>query len=71
MHTLLHHRAFCHADFLTLPLGEWSRRSGLELLTPGGRHLQRRAGCLSPSMANTLAEIHGIGKGSSKFSGTA
>jgi hypothetical protein len=71
MHTLLHDRAFCHVDFLTLPLGEWSRRSGLEPLTPGGRHLRRRAGSLSASMANTLAEIHGLGKGSAKFSGTA
>ena len=65
MHTLSHHRAFCHADFLTLPLGEWSKRTGLEPLTPGGRHVQARTG-LSPAMANIYAEINCLGKGSSK-----
>jgi hypothetical protein len=48
-----------------MPLKVWSKRAGSEPLTPGGRHLQRRAG-LTASMANTLAEIHGLGKGSSK-----
>ncbi len=66
MNTLSHHGAFCHADFITLPLGEWSKRTDLERLTPGGRHLQRRAGGLSPSMANTLAELHGVGTRSGK-----
>jgi hypothetical protein len=66
MHSLPHHCPFCHADFLMLPLGEWSKRSGLEPLTPGGGHLRRRTSGLSASMANTLAEIHGLGKGSSK-----
>jgi hypothetical protein len=66
MHTLSHHRAFCHADFLIMPLEEWSKRAGSEPLTPGGRHLQRRAGGLSPAMANTLAELHGLGARSAK-----
>jgi hypothetical protein len=65
MHSVPHHCPFCHADFLTMPLKVWSKRAGSEPLTPGGRHLQRRAG-LTASMANTLAEIHGLGKGSSK-----
>jgi hypothetical protein len=28
MQSLSHPRAFCHADFLTLHMGEWSRRAG-------------------------------------------
>jgi hypothetical protein len=65
MHSLPHHRAFCYADFLTLPLGEWSKRTGLEPLTPGGRHVQGRTG-LSAAMANIYADIHGVGQVSSK-----
>jgi hypothetical protein len=61
MQPLSHHRASCHADFLTLPLGEWSRRTALEQLTPGGRHIQARTG-LSTSLANVLAEVHGLGR---------
>jgi hypothetical protein len=65
MHSVSHHRAYCHADFLTLPLGEWSRRTDLERLTPGGRHIQAKTG-ISAAMANTYAEIHGLGRRSSR-----
>jgi len=71
MLTLSHHCAFCHAEFLALTIGKWCRRCGLEPLTQGGRHLKRRTRGLSNSMANTLAEIHGLGSRSSKFGGTA
>lgn len=55
------HRTSCHADFYTLPLGLWSiqRNTGL---TRGGRHIQKRTG-LPPALANTLAELHGLGGG--------
>jgi hypothetical protein len=60
--SLSHHHAHCHADFLLSPLREWTKRD-LELLTPCGRHLQRHFG-LSAAMANTVAEIHGLRRGS-------
>jgi hypothetical protein len=63
MHTLLHHRAFCHADFLNSPLGEWTRRTDLKRLTPGGRHIRAKKG-LTPATANVYAEVHGLGEGS-------
>ena len=65
MHSLPHHRAVCHADVLTLPLGEWSKRTDFERLTPGGRHIRVRTG-LSPATANVYAEIHGLGRRSSR-----
>jgi hypothetical protein len=61
MHSIPHHPAYSHADFLTLPLGEWSKRTDLERLTPGGRHIHIRTG-LSPTTANVYAEIHGLGR---------
>ncbi len=65
MHSVSHHQAFCHADFLTSPLEEWSRRTDLERLTPGGRLIQARTG-LSTAMANIYAEVHGVGRRSSR-----
>ncbi len=65
MHSVPHHRPFCHADFLTSPMEEWSRRTDLERLTPGGRHIQVRTG-LPPAVANVYAEINGLGRSSSR-----
>ena len=65
MHSISHHCAFCHADFLTSPLEEWSRRTDLERLTPGGRHIQAKTG-IPAAMANIYAEVHGLGRRSSR-----
>ena len=65
MSRLSHHRAQCHADFSTLPLGLWAKLADSRRLTPGGRHVQKRTG-LSAALANTYAEIHGLGRETSR-----
>ena len=65
MKMLSHHRLDCHADFLMLPLGEWSRRGDLRRLTPGGRFVQARTGWPIPT-ANLYAELNGLGSGGTR-----
>jgi hypothetical protein len=60
-----HHRTSYHADFATLPLGLWAARADIGRLTPGGRHIQKRTG-LPAAIANIYAEIHGLGRDSSR-----
>jgi hypothetical protein len=60
-----HSRTSCHADFSTLPLGLWAAGKGLTGVTPGGRHIQKRTGLPAP-IANAYAEIHGLGRESSR-----
>jgi len=60
-----HHRAGCHADFFTSPLGLWAVQSDLVRLTPGGRHIQKRTG-LPAALANAYADIHGLGRETSR-----
>ena len=59
-----HPRTHCHADFSTSPLGLWATQADLMTLTPGGRHVQRRAG-VPTAIANIHAEINGLGRKSS------
>jgi hypothetical protein len=54
-------RARSHLDFSSTPLGYWARHRDDAILTPGGRHVQRRTG-LSASLANSYAAINGLGE---------
>jgi hypothetical protein len=65
MQRLSHNRAYCHADFAKLPLGQWATKSDTPLLTPGGRHVQTLTG-LPAGLANLYAEIVGLGQRSSR-----
>ena len=61
MQRLPYDRAFCHADFTKLPLGQWATKSDKTRLTPGGRHIQARTG-LPAGLANAYAELVGLGQ---------
>jgi hypothetical protein len=62
MQRLSYNRAYCHADFAKLPLGQWATKSDTTQLTPGGRHVQARTG-LPAGLSNIYAEIIGLGRG--------
>ena len=62
-----HPRTSYHADFSTLPLGLWAAGHGLIEVSAGGRHIQKRVALPTP-IANTYAEIHGLGRESSRRS---
>jgi hypothetical protein len=54
-------RVQSHADFELTPLGNFAVSRDVAILTPGGRHVQRRTG-LPASIANLYAAINGIGE---------
>ena len=54
-------RARRHDDFSTTSLGYYARHRDDAILTPGGRHVQRRSG-LPASLAILYAAINGLGE---------
>jgi hypothetical protein len=55
-------RVRSHADFNSTPLGHWAAvHKDDAILTPGGRHVQRRTG-LPASLANLYAALNGLGE---------
>ena len=61
MRVIAHHDA-ARYGVADLPLFEWAAQFGPPKLTNGGKYVHRRTG-LPPSVANTFAELHGIGGG--------
>lgn len=55
------HRKPNRYGLVGLPLFDWAARFNHPQLTDGGRWLHRRTG-LSPTLANLVAELAGIGR---------
>ena len=60
MRFIPHPKPICHG-IDELPLFKWAGSVRRVKLTTGGRYLHRRMG-LPPSLANAVAEIHGLGR---------
>jgi hypothetical protein len=54
------HRSLVRHDLFDLPLFKWSVGRAEPCVTIGGQWIHRRSG-LSPAIANTVAELAGIG----------
>jgi hypothetical protein len=61
MQKIQRHRLRSHDDFFTTPLECSARHHDDAILTPGGRHVQRRTG-LPANLANLYAAINGLGE---------
>ena len=61
MARILRNRARSHDNFFTTPLGRYAVNRDDAILTPGGRHVQRRTG-LPASLANLYAALNGLGE---------